>query len=149
MSILSTVFGLAKSAGSAIIPGIGPALKFGPYIAIVLLGGFAFIQHSEIVTARANTATAQADTQVAVNKCQTEASTEAAAESAASVAQIKAAQAIAGAATAQLMQARQAADAAQSAAAAALIARDSQIDTQAALPGQDGAIPPILAEIFP
>jgi hypothetical protein len=67
MSIVSTAFGLAKSAGSALIPGIGPALKFGPYVGAALLFGLLMFEHQELLTAketiRADAATCSSERQ--------------------------------------------------------------------------------------
>ena len=147
--MLKTIFGFVSSAGSALIPGIGPALKFGPYIAIALLAGLALLQHSEINTARAQTALANSKIVLAVTTCQQEAASEAAKENAVAAAQIAAAQAKANAATAALMASRSAMQAAQAQAASALASSMAEVDADAVKPGEDGPIPPVVAGVFP
>lgn len=145
MSIFSKITGLATAAA----PGIGMAVKFGPYIAAGVLFGLLMIERAELGTSRAQTALETGRVAQAVQQCQAEASQQAAKESAASVAQIETSQAAADTATAQLIGQRQTADQALHASMQAFAQQNTEIDTQAAQPGQDGAVPPILAEIFP
>lgn len=132
----------------AVVPQLGLAVKFGPYIVIAALGAFAVYQHSEIATARAQTALEAGRVTQAVQQCQAEASQEASKESAAAVAQIQAAQEAADAATAQLLVQRRQADQALQASVQALAAQNTEIDTQAARAGQDGPVPPVLGGLF-
>ena len=137
-----------KTIAGYVVPGVGPALKWGPWVLCGLLAVVVLVQHNEIAAAQANTLAAQAETGKAVAQCQAEASTEAAKESAASVAQMQAAQAAAASAEKQLSALRQAAASTQAGAAQAAAKAQADIDAQAARPGQDGAIPPVLAEQF-
>jgi len=147
--MLKWLVSAAKSVASYAAPGVGPAVKFGPWIALAAVGAFAWVEHAQIAEARAQVLAAQLQTDTAVQKCQAEAATEAAQESAKAVLQEQAAQATANAATQQLAKARAAAQIAQQAADDASQAEALRITTEAAQTGRDGAIPPVLAEMFP
>jgi len=145
---IKTITGLATSVGTALVPFVGPAMKFGPYIAAGVLFGLLMIEHAELGESRAQTALEAGRVAQAVQQCQAEASQQAAQESAASVAQIKAAQAAADAATASLVAARQQAAQAQQQAVQDIATATARIDAQAAQTGQDGAVPPVLGGLF-
>jgi len=133
---------------TGLIPGGSMALTVAPWaLAGLLFTGLAF-EHEELLVAKAGLTAAQAQTVAAVNTCQQEAATEAAKETAAAAAQIAAAQAQANAATAALMASRADAAKVQQQAQKALEASLGSINTQAAKPGQDGTIPPVLAGEF-
>ncbi len=153
---MSALWGLIKGGASALVPGAGVAMKLGPWVIVAVLVGVVMIEHAElgrdqaqIATAQAQTRTAETQTAQAVDRCQKEAAVQAASESAASAAAVAQAQATANASTFQLMNQRQAATAAGVQQAKAAADTNSQIDRQAAQPGQDGPIPPVLAEQFP
>ena len=144
MSIFSKITGLATAAA----PGVGMAVKFGPYIAAGVLFGLLMIERANLGESRAQTALETGRVAQAVQQCQAEDSQQAAKESAASVAQIKSAQAAADTATAQLIGQRQTADQALHASMQAFAQQDTEIDTRAAQPGQDGPVPAVLGSLF-
>ena len=139
----------AKSVAGFVVPGLGPALKWGPWIAIAVLFGLLMIERTRLGEAQAQTVAEAARVGQAVSQCQAEAAQQAATESAASVAQIQRAQAAASSAEVQLFTQRQVTKGAQDAAQQQLGTALAAIATQAAQPGQDGPIPPVLAEMFP
>jgi hypothetical protein len=119
------------------VPGLGPVMTFGPWVLVALMLSWGLWESRAVATAKLSVAT-----------CQTEAATEAEAESAAAAAQVAKAQAAANAATAQLMASRADAAKVQAAAQSALAASLNQIDADAAKPGEDGPIPAVLAGEF-
>ncbi|HQU03502.1 MAG TPA: hypothetical protein PLT25_02170 [Acidocella sp.] len=146
---MNMLWGLVKGGASALVPGAGITMKLGPWVIIAVLVGLLLILRADLGRAQAQITTAQTQTAQAVDRCQKEAAVQVAAESAASAAAVAKAEATANAATFQLMIERQAAASAQAQRAQVFADTNSQIDRQAAQPGQDGPIPPVLAEEFP
>ncbi|MDE1906429.1 MAG: hypothetical protein KGH75_08275, partial [Rhodospirillales bacterium] len=148
VKFLATIFSVGKSALGFLSPA-GTALKLAPWgIAAALALGL-YVEHERLVAADAGITTAQAQTAEAVQKCQAEASQQAAAESAAAMAQQQKADAAASQAEVQLFAQRAAANTVTAQAEQALGQQIGTITTQAAQAGQDGPIAPVLAGMFP
>ena len=147
MSIISTALSLGKSALGFLTP-VGGALKLVPWAIAGACALGLYVEHERLIAADARVATAREQTAQAVQQCQTEASRQAAAANAATVQQQDKADAAASQAEVQLFATRAAA---QSAADQAQFAVGQQLGTitaQSAQPGQDGPIPPVLANLF-
>ncbi len=148
MSIFSTALSLGKSAFGLLSPA-GTALKLAPWAIAGVLAVSLYVEHERLVAADAGITTAQAQTAEAVQRCQAEASQQAAVVSAATVAQQARAQTAASAAQVQLFAQRSAANTEAGQVQQALGQQLGTITAQAAQTGQDGPVPPVLAEMFP
>lgn len=127
----------------------GTALKGAPWAIAGLLAIGLYVEHERLVAADAGIKAAQAQTAEAVKQCQAEASEQAAAESAAAVTRQAKAFAAANAAEVTLFAQRSAAQIMTGQVQQALGQQLGTISTQAGQAGQDGPVPPVLAEMFP
>ncbi len=127
--MLKTLLSGAGSLVTGLVPGLGIALKVGPWVVIALLAAFAWYQHTELQrdaeTIRADAATCAAERAADANKL-----------TAAADAQIAAQRSALNAAQAALSQATQAAQV-----AGASIRQG--IAVQATQAGQDGPLAPV------
>jgi hypothetical protein len=127
----------------------GTALKVAPWAIAGLMAVGLLIDDYRLIAAYASVKTAQAQTAEAMQKCQAEASQQAAAESAAAVAQQAKASAAANAAEVTLFAQRSATQTMTGQVQQALGQQLGTITMQSTQAGQDGPVPPVLAEMFP
>ncbi|MDE3023010.1 MAG: hypothetical protein KGI54_14320 [Pseudomonadota bacterium] len=148
MSIFSTIFSLGKTALGFLNPA-GSALKLAPWGIAAALGVALYVEHARLIAADANIKVAQGQTTTAVKQCQTEVAAQAAKDSAAAVAQIQKANAAANAAETQLAAERTAASVIAAQAAQGLGRQLGTITAQASQSGQDGAVYPVIGNLYP
>ncbi len=148
MNIFSTALSLGKSAFGLLSPA-GTALKVAPWAIAGVLAVGLYVEHERLVAADAGIKTAQAQTAEAVQKCQAEAQAQVAMANAAAVQQQARAGAAASAAEVHLFSQRAAANTETAQVQRALGQQLGTITTQAGHAGQDGPIPPVLAQLFP
>jgi len=139
----------AQSAAAFVVPGVGPALKWGPWIGVAVLFGLLLIERARLTASEAQTTTQAELVQQTRSECHAEDAQATADVNAATTAHVQRAQLAANSAEVQLFAQYQATQAAQDLAAQQLGAALATIATQAAQPGQDGPIsPPVLAGWF-
>jgi len=146
--IINTLKGQIQGLVTNLVPGFGLALKVGPWIAIGILAAFLAYEHQELLAQKADVALETGRVSQAISQCQSEAAQRIAKANADSLNHIKASEAAANAAEASLTTFRSEASAEQATAQTALANDLQAISTQAAQPGQDGTIPPVLARMF-
>jgi len=146
--IINTLKGQIPGLAANLVPGFGLALKVGPWIAIGVLAAFLAYEHQELLAQKADVALETGRVSQVISKCQSEAAQRIAKANADSLNHIKASEAAANAAEASLATFRSEASAEQVTAQTALSNDLQAISTQAAQPGQDGPIPPVLARMF-
>ena len=148
MSIVSTALSLGKSALGFLTPA-GGALKLAPWAIAGACALGLYIEHERLVAADAGIKAANAQTALAVQKCQAENAQAVAAASVAAAQQQATASVAASQAETQLFGQRAAQQVAAQRGQQALGVQLGAIATEANQSGWDGPVPRVLGSLFP